>query len=47
MLIFGGLDERHVVTVEFGYQLSFCSRTEENVENLDKVGQSQDFPDAY
>jgi hypothetical protein len=29
--------------VEFGYQLSICSRTK---ENLDLVGRSEDFPDA-
>jgi hypothetical protein len=29
--------------VEFGYQLSICSGTK---ENLDRVGQSQDLPDA-
>jgi hypothetical protein len=29
--------------VEFGYQLSICSGT---TENLDRVGRSQDLPDA-
>jgi hypothetical protein len=29
--------------VEFGYQLSICSGTK---ENLDRVGRSQDLPDA-
>jgi hypothetical protein len=29
--------------VEFGYQLSICSGTK---ENLDRVGPSQDLPDA-
>jgi hypothetical protein len=32
--------------VKFGYQLSICSGTEEATENLDRVGRSQDLPDA-
>jgi len=28
-------------------QRGFCSRTEENHENLDAVGRSQDLPDAH
>jgi hypothetical protein len=40
----GELHERHAVQVEFGYQLSICSRTE---VNLDCVGRSQDLPNAY
>jgi hypothetical protein len=39
MLPLGGLQ----CNVEFGYQLSICSGTE---ENLDRVGRSQDLPDA-
>jgi hypothetical protein len=30
--------------VEFGYQLNICSGTK---ENLDRVGRSQDLPDAH
>jgi hypothetical protein len=32
--------------VEFGYQLSSCSGTKEDHGNLDRVGRSQDLPDA-
>jgi hypothetical protein len=30
--------------VEFGYQLSICSRARETAENLDRVGWSQKIP---
>jgi hypothetical protein len=32
--------------VEFGYQLSICSRTQRNHGKLDRVDRSQDLPDA-
>jgi hypothetical protein len=32
--------------VEFEYQLSICSGTKETTENLDRIGRSQDLPDA-
>jgi hypothetical protein len=32
--------------VEFGYKLSIFSGTKETMENVDRVGQSQDLPDA-
>jgi hypothetical protein len=32
--------------VDFGYQLSICSRTKENSENFDRSSRSQDLPGA-
>jgi hypothetical protein len=45
-LTLGGLRVRHAVPVQFGYQLSICSRAEEDDGNLDRGGRSQDLPDA-
>jgi hypothetical protein len=45
-LILEGFMRSTQCIVEFRYQLSICFWTRKTTENLDRVGWSQDLPDA-